>query len=237
MTRFVMDGESDEYIQRRAELLAAEIALKDQIEHVAELRRRLPRGKVVTDYVFREGPRDLGRNAPSDFSNVHLSDLFANGHDTLLVDHLMFAPNDDAPCPMCSMWADGYSAIASHIEQRASFVLVAKADIGKLRQFAQRRGWDHIRLLSSHDTTFNRDLDMEDATGAQGPGLSVFTRGADGAIYHRYTVGANLDETNNRGIDLYSPVWQLLDLLPQGRDDWYPDHQYMERGTKAASAV
>ena len=50
---------------------------------------------------------------------------------------------------------------APHIMQRASFVLVAKAEIGRLRRFARRRGWDRIRLLSCHDSTFNRDLNME----------------------------------------------------------------------------
>jgi predicted dithiol-disulfide oxidoreductase (DUF899 family) len=59
--------------------------------------------------------------------------------------------------------------------------------------------------------------------------LSVFTRTPDGAVYHRYTIGAQFDERNNRGIDPYSPVWNLFDLLPQGRGDWYPSHGYMER--------
>ena len=50
-----------------------------------------------------------------------------------------------------------------------------------------------------------------------------------GAVYHRYTIGADFDEHNNRGIDPYSPVWSLFDLLPAGRGDWYPSHDYMER--------
>ena len=44
MSRFVFSGESSDYQQRREELLAAEIALKDQVEHVAALRRSLPLG-------------------------------------------------------------------------------------------------------------------------------------------------------------------------------------------------
>src|SRR5207248_2113882 len=164
------------------------------------------------DYVFREGPTDLGRNDPADFTDVRLADLFTDGHDTLIVDHLMFGKgghqaffgtDDDTPCPMCSMWADGYNAVAPHIMQRASFVLVAKAEIGTLRRFARRRGWDRIRLLSCHDSTFNRDLNMEDAGGGQQPGLSVFTRTPDGAVYHRYSIGAEFDEHNGRGIDPY----------------------------------
>ena len=229
MARFVFSGESNDYQRRREELLTAELALKDQVERVAALRRSLPLGMSVQDYVFREGPADLTSNDPADFRDVHLNELFTDGHDTLIVDHLMFAANDDEPCVMCSMWADGYSAVTPHVLQRTSFVLVAKAEISKLRSWARQRGWDRIRLLSSHDNTFNRDFGMENADGSQLPGLSVFTRTPDGAVYHRYTIGADFDEHNNRGIDPYSPVWNLFDLLPQGRGDWYPSHGYMER--------
>ena len=158
MTRFVFSGESSEYQQHREELLAAEIALKDQVEHVATLRRSLPLGMKVPDYVFQEGPMDLTKNDQVDIHDVHLAELFTDGHDTLIVDHLMFAAEDDEPCVMCSMWADGYSAVTPHILQRASFVLVAKADIHKLRAWARKRRWDRIRLLSSHNNSFNLDL-------------------------------------------------------------------------------
>ena len=206
MPRFVFSGESDDYRRRREELLAAEIALKDEVERVAALRRALPLGIRVPDYVFREGPMDLTRNNPADFRDVQLTDLFTSGHDTLIVDHLMFAANDEEPCVMCSMWADGYNAVTPHVMQRASFVLVAKVEITKLRSWARQRGWDHIRLLSSYDNTFNHDFGMEDADGAQNPGLSIFTRTPDGAVYHRYTIGAEFDAHNNRGIDPLSLI-------------------------------
>jgi predicted dithiol-disulfide oxidoreductase (DUF899 family) len=170
---------------------------------------------------------DLTKNDPGGIHDVHLVDLFTDGHDTLIVDHLMFAAEDDEPCVMCSMWADGYSAVTPHILRRANFVLVAKADINKLRNWARKRGWDRIRLLSSHNKTFNREISMEEAYGSQNPGLSVFTRTSEGTVYHRYTIGVEFEELNNRGIDPYSPVWNLFDLLPQGRSDWYPDHSYM----------
>src|SRR5258707_1303393 len=146
MTKFDFPGEGAEYRQKREELLEAEIALKNQVEHVAALRRHLPQGLRMPDYIFREGPTDLSRNDPA----------------------------DNAPCIMCAMWADGYNAVAPHVMQRTSFVLVAKAEIGKLRDWARRRGWDHIRLLSSHDSTFNRDMNMESEDGEQQPGVSVF---------------------------------------------------------------
>lgn len=209
------------------DLLAEEIALKDHIERVAAMRRKLGPGPAVKeDYVFREGPADLARNAPADFREVRLSQLFAQGKDGLLIYHYMYAPDDDEPCPMCTMWSDGYNAVAPHVADRANFVLVAKADIAKFRNWARRRGWNNIRLLSSHDSTFNRDFGAEDDDGDQLPGISVFTRDPDGTIRHYYTKHAELDDNNNRGIDLLSPVWNLFDLLPSGRGDWLPKFDY-----------
>jgi predicted dithiol-disulfide oxidoreductase (DUF899 family) len=46
-------------------------------------------------------------------------------------------------------------------------------------------------------------------------------------VYHLYSQGAQVaDDRRERGIDLLSPVWHLLDLTPHGRDDWYPSLKY-----------
>src|SRR5260221_5366177 len=107
MSRFVFSDEGDDYRRRREELLAAEIALKDQVERVAEMRRALPLGMRVPDYLFREGAPDLSQNDPSDFADVALADLFTGGHDTLIVDHLMVSALDDEPCVVWSMLGGG----------------------------------------------------------------------------------------------------------------------------------
>jgi len=139
---------------------------------------------------------------------------------------MMWAANDKLPCPMCNMWADGYAAIAPHISDKVNFALVAKVDLVTLRQWARSRGWNKIHLLSSHDNAFNKDFLMEEDAGRQRPGVSVFSRAADGKIYHFYTTEASLGQGHHRGIDLYSPVWNLFDLLPEGRENWMPKHAY-----------
>src|SRR5690349_20901909 len=220
-------GESNEYRKLRNELLEAEIALKDQRERVAALRRQLPMGApVATDYVFREGPADIRDESPASLSNVRLSELFAPGKDRLIVDHLMWAAADPLPCPMCNMWADGYNAVAPHVGDKVNFVLAVNVEIAKLRQWARGRGWDKIRLLSSHDNSFNMDFLVEEDNGTQRPGVSVFSRAPDGKIYHFYTTEAALAPGHHRGIDLFSPVWNLFDLLPEGREMWGPKHFY-----------
>jgi predicted dithiol-disulfide oxidoreductase (DUF899 family) len=210
-----MPATSSSRAKRVQSLKKDEIALKDHAEKVAAKRRSLPPGPVVKDYVFNDGTR-----------SVKLSQLFGRGQNELLLYHFMFAPEDKKPCRMCNMWADGYNAIASHVGDRANIVLVAKAPAAKFKKWGKGRGWDNIRMLSSYGTTFNRDFDAEDDDGDQMPVISVFTRDKKGVIRHFYSKCAMLDEKNFRGIDLLSPVWNLFDLLPSGRDDWYPKYSY-----------
>ena len=219
--------QSPEYHKLRDELLEAETALKDQRERVAELRRRLgPGTKLETDYVFREGPADLSVNDPSAFFDTPMSALFADGKDELVVDHLMFPPDAERGCPMCSMWADGLDAVAHHLSDKVNFVLVARTKLEKLRAWGQQRGWRRLRLLSSADNDFNPDMGVEFSAERQLPALSVFTRDANGDTYHRYTTEGSLAERHHRAMDLYSPVWNIFDLLPGGRGDWFPKHFY-----------
>ena len=221
-----LDQASAAYRAKRDELLAAEIALKDQRERVAELRRALPPGPVVeTDYTFKEGPRDLADGDPAKIVEVRLSELFQPGQLSLIVDHMMFDPAHDNACPMCALWADGYDGIARHVADRAAFVVVAKAPIEKLRAWGHARGWRDLRLLSAHETSFNQDFLVEQQA-AQLPAVSVFTKAEDGTIRHHYTSQASLTFTHHRGIDLMNPVWHLFDLLPEGRGDWFPKHDY-----------
>ncbi len=219
----IRELQSPEYRKLRDELLAAEQALTEQRERVAELRRGLP-ATPVSDYVLREGPADLSRNAEDDFFDTRLSDLFSAPHRSLVIQHMMFAPGQERGCPMCSMWVDGFDGVAQHLAQRVDFAVVARAPLARLREWGQRRGWRRVRLLSSHDSTFNADFGTELATDRQLPALSVFTRGADGGLLHRWTSEGSLAERHHRAMDLLNPVWNVLDLTPEGRADWMPSH-------------
>lgn len=222
MTAVSFPGESEAYRRQRDALQAAESALKDHCEEVAALRRRLPLGGAVeTDYVFREGPAELSENDPGSFFDTAFSSLFPPDRKALIVAHIMFAPGVGRACPMCSMWADGYDPIARHLASRAGFVAVAKTELERFRAYARERAWTSLRLLSSHDNGFNRDFNVECDEG-QLPALSIFTREPDGRIHHRYTTEGSLVYAHHRMMDLYSPVWNLLDLLPEGRGDWMP---------------
>ncbi len=50
----------------------------------------------------------------------------------------------------------------------------------------------------------------------------------DGTVRHFCTNGASMAEGHWRGMDLFSPVWNLFDLLPEGRGEWWPSLAYDE---------
>src|SRR5256885_7039003 len=84
-----LTNESPEYLARREELRLAEIELMRQRERVADLRRRLPQGAIVQDYVFEEGPANLDAgDAP--IQTVRLSELFSGPDRSAVVYHLMY---------------------------------------------------------------------------------------------------------------------------------------------------
>ncbi|KUJ66167.1 hypothetical protein ACZ90_39995 [Streptomyces albus subsp. albus] len=221
-----LSGESTEYVGAREELRQAEIELMRHRERVAELRRRLPPGPVVDDYVFEEGPADLDAgDAP--VRTVRLSELFTGPGRDLVVYHLMYGKRQTEPCPMCTMWLDGFNGVARHLARNVDLAVVAAADPPALRAHARSRRWTDLRLLSAGTGTFKRDLGSEDAEGVQDSTVSVFTRDGDGTVRHFYSAHPRMSEDiDQRGIDLLSPVWHLLDLTPRGRGDWFASLGY-----------
>jgi predicted dithiol-disulfide oxidoreductase (DUF899 family) len=219
-------NESADYIAKREALRLAEIELMRHQEQVADMRRRLPLGPLVDDYAFQEGPRDLDAgDAP--ITATRLSELFDATDRPLVIYHLMYGKLQTSPCPMCTMWIDGFNGVAHHIAQNVDFAIAAAADPPILRQHARDRAWRNVRRLSCGTSTFKFDLGSEDADGEQDSTVSVFTREGDGRIRHRYSAHPRMDDAiAERGIDLLAPVWQLLDLTPHGRDDWYPELTY-----------
>ena len=208
--------ESEEYRQAREELREAEVELRAVRIRAAALRCKLPLDVEVEDYVFEEEP---GRE-------VRLSELVPAHGRSLLVYQFMYGAAQTEPCPMCSMWIDGLNGVARHVAQRLDLVVVAQAPIADLRAWGRHRGWNALRLLSSSPSSFKVDLGLQGPNGEQFPGLSTFTRAADGSLRHYYTRGPNLTPEGEGGMDQWCVVWNLFDLVPEGRGDWYPSLEY-----------
>jgi predicted dithiol-disulfide oxidoreductase (DUF899 family) len=218
--------ETAEYAKRREELRQAEVDLMHQREKVASLRRQLPKGTAVPDYEFLEGPRDLDEG-DDPLTTVRLSALFSAPDRALVVQHVMYGKRQTSPCPMCTMWVDGLDAVVRHIAQNADYVIAAAADPKMLRAHARSRGWSNVRLLSCGDNSFQYDFFAEDEEGNQNSTMSVFTLDEDGTPRHFYSSHPQMaDDIGERGIDLLTPVYNLLDLTPHGRGDWYAQLEY-----------
>jgi predicted dithiol-disulfide oxidoreductase (DUF899 family) len=228
-----LPNEPGDYLAKREELRLAEIELMRQRERVAELRRRLPQGATIQDYAFEEGPVDLDAgDAPT--RSVRLSELFTLPDRALVIYHLMYGKKQTKPCPMCTAWIDGFNGVADHLAQNINLAIVAAADIPALRAHARARDWKKLRLLSAGSSTFKFDLGSEDREGKQNSTISVFSRASDGTLRHFYSAHPWMaSEIKERGIDLLSPIWHMLDLTPQGRGDWYTKLEYPKQALQS----
>jgi predicted dithiol-disulfide oxidoreductase (DUF899 family) len=142
----------------------------------------------------------------------------------------MFAPEAEVPCKSCSFWADNFNGIIAHLNQRdVTFVAISRAPLPKLQAFAKRLGWS-FKWLSSGGNDFNYDYNVSFRPGDAGkggasynyrptettmadlPGISVFSRDAEGQVFHTYSCYA-------RGLDMMNTAYHYLDLVPKGRDE------------------
>ena len=227
-------GESAAYRKARNALLKEEMALRRGIERVAARRRALPSGGAIPeDYRFE------GAAGP-----VKLSELFDPGKDTLAIYSFMFGPEREEPCPGCTHFLDELDGAAGHIAQRLSLAVVAKSPLPRILEFAKARGWHQLRLLSTAGNAYDRDYfgdstalspavreqqDFEDGEEWDMPMLNMFHRDGD-LIRHRW--GSELlyvppePGQEYRHNDLLDPLWNMLDLTPEGRGDFHPQLRY-----------
>lgn len=223
----------EQWLAARRALLAQEKALTRERDRVAAARRALPWVRVDTPYVFDtpEGP-------------CRLSDLFF-GRRQLIVQHFMLGPGWKQGCVGCSFMADHVDATTPHLAQRdVAFVAVSRAPLPEIERFRRRMGW-RFRWVSSHGSDFNADFGVafppSQVHGGQVvynyatqpfetedlPGISVFCRDDDDTVFHTYS-------TYGRGVEVMMGTYELLDLVPRGRDevagmgDWVRHHDLYE---------
>jgi len=212
-------NESPDYRRARDELLRAEIELSRQTEKVAALRRQMPvGGEVPEDYRFAD-----------EGGEVRLSELFG-GRSTLILYSFMYGPDMEQPCPMCTSFLDALDGQAHHLTQTVALAVTARSPIERIRAFARTRPWNRLRLLSCAQSTYQCDYHGEKADGAQMPMLNVFVR-RDGRTHHFWSsemlYAPEEPGQDSRHIDILWPLWNVLDLTPEGRGaDWYPKVAY-----------
>jgi len=217
-----------EWLEARKRHLADEKEFTRQRDNLSQARRDLPWERVEKEYGF-EGPN--GR--------ATLSELF-QGRGQLVIYHAMFNPDTasesttwttDAPCMVCSYWMDNFDGVVVHLNHRdVTMAAVSYAPYENLAAYRKRMGWG-FPWYSSRGSDFNFDYRVSFtpeelaagkadynyrtdpiSVGSEAPGISVFTRGEDGEIYHTYSAYA-------RGLDMLNVAYHYLDIVPKGRDE------------------
>ncbi len=213
----------EDWLAARKVLLDDEKAFTRARDALSARRRALPWVRIEKDYRFHtaNGERSLG-------------DLFGD-KTQLIVIHFMMGPDWEEGCPSCSFWADTYSGIQVHLANRdAAFVSVANTSLEKIERYRARMGWG-FDWASSLGSDFNRDFNVtftseELANGTavynygprgfpstEAPGISIFHKPDPDTIVHTYS-------TYGRGLDMMNGAYQLMDLLPKGRDEEVLDY-------------
>jgi predicted dithiol-disulfide oxidoreductase (DUF899 family) len=135
----------NEWLAERLDLLKAEKELTRQSDELARRRQALPWVRVEKDYEF-----------DTDDGQASLKDLF-RGRSQLLVYHLMFGPDYKAPCPSCSMIADGFDGFWEHLAHHDVMLwAISRAPIEKIQERKRKTGWT-FPWASSSGSDFNQD--------------------------------------------------------------------------------
>ncbi len=220
-----MEGEivsEAEWLVARKDLLNREKEFTRQRDALSAARRHLPMVKVEKDYVF-EGSK--GKET--------LADLF-DSRSQLIVYHFMLAPGWEEGCKSCSYLADHFDGANWHLPHRdVTFIVVSRAPFPEIQAYQKRMGW-RFKWVSSYSGDFNFDYhvsateqekangrmfynyQMQDWMNEEMPGLSVFLKDETGDVFHTYS-------TYGRGLDILVGAYNLLDLVPNGRDEDHLD--------------
>jgi predicted dithiol-disulfide oxidoreductase (DUF899 family) len=194
--------------------------LRDQLS--AE-RRELPWVKVEKQYIF-DGPK--GKET--------LAGLF-DGRGQLIIKHFMLGPGWKEGCVGCSFEVDHIEGALVHLEHHdVSYVVVSRAPLPEIEAFKKRMGW-RFKWVSSYRSDFNYDFhvsfqpddiekgevyynyEMRRVGIEELSGRSVFYKDENGDLFHTYS-------SYGRGGDLMLGTYNILDLMPKGRNETGPNH-------------
>lgn len=202
----------EEWNEQRAELLKKEKELTKARDALTTEIRALPWVKIEKNYIFHTTDGDKT-----------LPELF-DGKSQLFIYHLMFGPGWKGACPICSFWAENFTALHHHLPHRdVSFKVISRATLDEIQAYRKRMGWE-FDWVSSHDSDFNYDFGTSSKTPpvkkfpdephleyTEQPGISVFYRDGND-VYQTYFNTA-------RGLEPINAIYAALDLVPKGRDE------------------
>jgi len=135
----------------------------------------------------------------------------------------------------CSFEVDHIEGALVHLEHHdVSYVVVSRAPLPEIEAFKRRMDW-RCKWVWSYGSDFNYDFhvsfepdeiqkgevyynyEMRKVGIEELSGRSVFYKDANGDIFHTYSSYA-------RGGDLMLGTYNILDLMPKGRNETGPNH-------------
>ncbi len=210
----------EQWLEARLRLLAQEKELTRRRDALNAERRRLPMVRIGKSYIFG------GPGGP-----VTLAALFGD-HVQLVIQHIMFGPDWDAPCPTCANFMNQLPApVLDRLhDYHTAYALVSRAPLAKIKAYQASQGWS-LPWYSSYGSDFNYDfqVSLDEAAGqlnynyrpepgmlgtgrsTELPGVSCFLRDG-GEVFHTYSAYA-------RGLDHTDLPYAFLDLTVLGRQE------------------
>lgn len=171
--------------------------MRELRQELAEARRAAT-PEPITNYVFLDAHAN----------QITLTGLF-DGETDLIVVHSVGVAS-----PHCTMWADGFNGVYSHLVRRTAFVAISADSPQTQQAFLRARDWQ-FKMVSCGKNTFAQDMGFEPQPGRVIPGVSAFQRKADNSI-------VRTGRASFRPGDEFCAAWHLLDLFPEGADGWKP---------------
>jgi predicted dithiol-disulfide oxidoreductase (DUF899 family) len=159
---------------------------------------------------------------PEEIPNYTFTTL--NGPNTLLElfgdqQRLLVIHNMGQGCRFCTLWADGFNGLLSHLESAMAVVLVSRDDPQLQRRFANSRDW-RFRLASHGGGDYIQEQSVVPGA-ANMPGAVIYERQGE-KIYRKNACVFGPG-------DLYCSMWNLLALAGIGEAEWVPQFRYWQQ--------
>jgi predicted dithiol-disulfide oxidoreductase (DUF899 family) len=159
---------------------------------------------------------------PEEIPNYTFTTL--NGPNTLLdlfgdQQRLLVIHNMGQGCRFCTLWADGFNGLLSHLESAMAVVLVSRDDPQLQRRFANSRDW-RFRLASHGGGDYIQEQSVVPGA-ANMPGAVIYERQGE-KIYRKNACVFGPG-------DLYCSMWNLLALAGIGEAEWVPQFRYWQQ--------
>ena len=142
---------------------------------------------------------------------VRLSRLFGRKDDLIVIHNMGLS------CPYCTLCADGFNGLYDHLANRAAFAVASPDSPAVQKRFAAGRGW-RFPMVSNKGTSFAADMGYRSEDGGWIPGVSVFRRESGRLL--------RVADTSFSPGDDFCALWHILDLFPEGAEEWAPKLRY-----------